>query len=102
MTKITHIRIKDFGEVVGHYEAGNRLWPRWDSSFEDTVQFEGETEVDFINAVNEANSRLDYKHGKDSRFYPIPIVDEMKSAGANYGDVILDEYHVEDEAKVIY
>ena len=67
----------------------------------DTVQFEGETEVDFINA-NEANSRLDYKHGKDSRFYPIPIVDEMKSAGANYGDVIEDEYHVEDEAKVIY
>ena len=102
MTKITHISIRNFHEIMGHFEEGNRVWAGFNSSLKNTVKFEGETEVDFINAANKAISLSEYRYGSDTRYEVIPIVDEMESAGAKYGDVLLVEYHVANEVNVLY
>lgn len=100
MTNIAHIKIKHFHEIVGHYEEGNRMWLGLESSFENTVEFEGETEVDFINAANKAISLSEYRYGSDTRYEVIPIIDEMSAVDARYGDVLLVEYDIADQAEL--
>lgn len=95
MTGVAHIRIKGWQELVGHYEDGNRLWMGFEDSFAAHVAatFEGETATDFINAANLAICKSKPRYGSDTRYYAIPIVDEMKDYGAVYGDVLLADYH---------
>ena len=95
MTRVAHISIKGWQEIVGHYQDGNRLWVGFEDSLAAQVAatFEGETAADFINAANLAICKSQSRYGSDTRYYAIPLVDEMKDYGAEYGDVLLVDYH---------